>query len=110
MYDGCAVGKSKRLRNVTLTPAQHATLRRHVERVQTTLRPHGKQRVDVRHFFQKHQPSSHKVSLKCEDDSQKQHSDDMEHCVIDVNLFLSFFCTVHQRLWFLVTSHISSIW
>ena len=71
-----------------LTPAQHATLRRHVERVQTTLRPHSKQRADVRHLFQKHEPSGHKAPSKAEDQTPRQHKDNVAHCVTDVNMFV----------------------
>jgi len=79
-----AAAETSKLGDVPLTPAQHATLRRHVERVQTTLRPHSKQRADVRHLFQRHEPSDHKASLKSEDQTHRQHKD-----VADVNMFVS---------------------
>ena len=80
-----AVAEHSKLGDVQLTPAQRATLRRHVERVQTTLRPHSKQRTDVRHFFEKHE---HKVSSKSDDGRPKKQKDDVAHCVTDVNLFV----------------------
>jgi len=76
------VAENSKLGDVRLTPAQRATLRRHVERVQTTLRPHSKHRTDVRRLFHKHDTTGHKVSSKSDDGSEKQH--DAAHCVTDV--------------------------
>lgn len=94
--DFFAVAKSSKLGSVPLTPAQHATLRRHVERVQTTLRPHTKQRADVRHFFHKHEPGSHKAASQSEDAIQKQHKDDATLCDTDVNMFLLLHLMIGQ--------------
>lgn len=91
------MAESNKLGDVRLTPAQHATLRRHVERVQTTLRPHSRQRADVRRLFHKHEPSSHKVSSKSEDGSQKQHKDDVPHSVTDVNMFRLLLLVIRQQ-------------
>jgi len=85
--DVVAVAESSKLGDVPLTPAQRATLRRHVERVQTTLRPYSKQRADVRQLFHKHKPSSEQVTLKSEDEKRKQHDDSETHFVTDVNTF-----------------------
>jgi len=83
-----AVAKSSQLGDVPLTPAQHATLRRHVEKVQTSMRPQSKQRADVRHLFHKHEPASHKTSSQSADESPKHYRDDNTHCVTDVNMFV----------------------
>jgi len=79
-----AVTENSQLGDVPLTPAQRATLRRHVQTVQTVLRPHSKQqRADVRHVFTKHEPTSHREPLA--HGGQKQHKDGtVPHCVTDV--------------------------
>ena len=88
------VAKSSKLGDVPLTPAQHATLRRHVERVQTTLRPPSKQRADVRHLFPKHEPSGDKAAPRSENEDQRQHEDNETHCATDVNMFVLLECRV----------------
>ena len=97
-----ALAEGSNLGDVPLTPAQRATLRRHVERVQTTLHPQSKHRVDVRHLFHKHEHSSDKVSSKSEDESQKQHKDDIAHCVTDVNILHLSQLVVCQRCSFVI--------
>ena len=88
------MAKSSKLGDVPLTPEQHATLRRHVERVQTTLRPQSKQRTDVRHLFHMHELGSHKQASPSEDENQKQHKDDKTHCVPDVSML----ALLHSRI------------
>ena len=84
------MAESSKLGDVPLTPAQRATLRRHVERVQTTLRPHMKQRTDVRQLFEKHEPSSHTLPSKWKDQNEKWHHEDVVHCVTDVICFFGY--------------------
>jgi len=83
------VTESSKLGDVPLTPAQHATLRRHVERVQTTLRPQSRQRADVRHLFHKQESASHKASSMSDDVIQKHSKDNVAHCVVDVIVLCS---------------------
>ena len=82
-----AVAESSELGDIPLTPAQRATLRRHVDRVKSTMRPQSKPRTDVRHLFQKQEPAGHKTS-KTDDVSRKQHKDSAAPCATDVNMFV----------------------
>jgi len=99
-----AVAKSSKLGDVPLTPAQHATLRRHVERVQTTLRPQSKYRADVRHLFHKHESESHKTQSQSADENPKHHEDDMTHCASDVNMFVLLYGSIFKRNPFLLSA------